>query len=63
MVSQELGDLVGNLSAQASRLVSKAVAFIVQAYDNLLAALARMSPARCASTWLNGCGLSRRRGH
>lgn len=39
MVSQELGDLVGNLSEQASRLVSKAVAFIVQAYDNLLAAL------------------------
>lgn len=39
MVSQELAELVRRVSEEGFRLLSKAVAFVVQAYDNLLAAL------------------------
>ncbi|MCS6845347.1 MAG: hypothetical protein NZ528_13650 [Caldilineales bacterium] len=39
MVSQELAQLVQRVSEEGFRLLSKAVAFVVQAYDNLLAAL------------------------
>lgn len=39
MVSQELAELVQRISEEGFRLLSKAVAFVVQAYDNLLAAL------------------------
>ncbi len=39
MVSEELGQVVSGISEQASRLVAKAVTFLIQTYDNLLAAL------------------------
>ncbi|MEA3337695.1 MAG: hypothetical protein U9R25_17510 [Chloroflexota bacterium] len=39
LVSVELGALIEKLGEQTSRLIARAVAFIVQAYDSLLAAL------------------------
>jgi hypothetical protein len=41
MISQELSELVEKLGEQGSKLVAKAVAFVVQAFDNLLAALGK----------------------
>lgn len=56
MVSKELGELVQHLGDQASRLLAKAVAFIVQAYDNLLAALGQDATSqmrRQVAEWLD----------
>lgn len=39
LISAELGELVQKLGEQASRLVAKAITFIVRAYDSLLAAI------------------------
>jgi hypothetical protein len=39
MISDEMGDLIEQLGERASRLVARALAFIVQAYDSLLASL------------------------
>lgn len=39
MVSEELGQAIEGISQQASRLVARAVTFLIQAYDSLLAAL------------------------
>ncbi len=39
IISQELSELVAKLGEEGSKLLAKAVTFIVQAYDNLLAAL------------------------
>ena len=55
MISADLGDLVARLGAEASRLVSKAVSFLVRAYDSLLAALGQEATSELrqqAAKWL-----------
>lgn len=55
LISAELGKLVADLGEQVSRLVARALAFIVQAYDNLLAALGQEATSemrRLIAEWL-----------
>jgi hypothetical protein len=55
LIHSDLGDLVARLGDQASLLVTKAVRFLLQAYDSLLAALGQdMASAlrQQASAWI-----------